>query len=221
MSPDDTDPETFILDHTELTAPALVPELRLYMATEVTPLWIATQDYLDDMSVPPPYWAFAWPGGQALARYLLDTPIEVRGKHVLAFAAGGGVDALAAAKAGASVVEANEIDPFASAALELNAEANGLPLRVLERDILGQVEDRWQVVIAGDVFYEEPMASRAQAWFDALVARGVRVFFADPGRAYLPRSGIDPVADYDVPTSLDLEDKPSRRTVVYRYVGGA
>lgn len=218
---DDIDPDTFIREHTDLSAPALIPELRLHLATEVTPLWQATQDFLDDMDLPPPYWAFAWPGGQALARYLLDTPIEVRGKHVLAFAAGGGVDCLAAAKAGAAVVEANEIDPFATAAIEANAEANNLTtVRITERDIMGSVNPAWDVVIAGDVFYEQPMAGRALTWFKNLAAAGITVIFADPGRTYLPpQSMIESLADYDVPTSLDLEDKPIRRTVVYRFRG--
>lgn len=217
---DDIDPETFIRDYTDLTAPPLVPELRLHMATEVTPLWRATQDLLDDMDLPPPYWAFAWPGGQALARYLLDMPVEVRGKHVLSFAAGGGVDALAAARAGASVVEANEIDPIATAAIEANAAANGLSVRLTERDIMGQIDPAWDVVIAGDVFYEQPMAKRARAWFTELAARGVTVIFADPDRTYMPPAAlIEPLADYDIPTSLELEDKPVRHTVVYRFRG--
>lgn len=213
------DPAAFIQDNTLLVAPSLVPELRLHMATEVVPLWRMTQDMLDDMDLPPPYWAFAWPGGQALARYLLDTPIEVRGKRVLAFAAGGGVDALAAAKAGAARVEANEIDALAATVLRLNAAANGLEIDVLAEDIMGQVADRWDVVIAGDVFYEKPMADRAEAWFTALAARGVTILFADPGRAYLPKRGIEDLVDYDVPTSLELEDKPVRRTTVYRFRG--
>lgn len=210
---------SFIRDNTVVGAASMVPELRLHLATEVVPLWRMTQDMMEDMDLPPPYWAFAWPGGVALARYLLDTPIEVRGKRVLAFAAGGGIDALAAAKAGARRVEANEIDRVAAAAIALNAEANGLVLDVVTDDIMGQVADRWDVVIAGDVFYENPMAQRAEAWFTALAARGVTVLFADPGRTYLPKRGIEDLVDYDVPTSLELEDKPHRKTTVYRFRG--
>jgi predicted nicotinamide N-methyase len=217
VSPDDLDPDAFVLEQTTPSTPPLVPELRLHLATEATPLWRATQELLDDLDLPPPYWAFAWPGGQALARYLLDHPSEVAGKRVLAFAAGGGVDALAAAKAGAASVTANEIDPFAAAALDLNAAANGLRLTILERDIIGQCDGGWEVVIAGDVFYERPMADRAKAWFSDLVAGGAVVLLADPGRAYRPAGGITALADYDVSTSLELEDAPSRRTTVYRW----
>jgi predicted nicotinamide N-methyase len=213
-----SDRTQFVRSHTQITAPSLVPEVRLHLATEVTPLWTATQDFLDSHMLPPPYWAFAWPGGQALARYVLDHPHVVRGRHVLSFAAGGGIDAIAARLAGASAVEANEIDAFACAAIRLNAALNDVALDVLNEDVIGRVEDRWEVVIAGDVCYEKPMAERATAWLAGLVARGVTVITADPGRSYLPSVGLEKVGEYDVPTSLDLEDRTLRTTAVYRWI---
>lgn len=211
----------FIETHTIVDAPPLVPEVRLHLSTDVTPLWQATQDVLDGLHMPPPFWAFAWPGGQALARYLLDHPHVVAGKHVLSFASGGGIDAIAARLAGAAVVEANEIDAFGCDAIALNAALNGVSLQIIDHDVMGSLEDRWQIVIAGDICYERPMAEKAAAWFKALVARGVTVLVADPGRNYLPGTGLRKVAEYVVPTLLDLEDRTERTTVLYEWESGA
>jgi len=206
----------FVREHTVLSHTALVPEIALHLATEVTPLWQATQDFLEHNSLPPPFWAFAWPGGQALARYLLDQPEVVAGRCVLSFAAGSGIEAIAAAKAGASAVVANEIDAFALGAIELNAAANQVALTLAPDDLIGNHDPRWQVVIAGDVCYEKPMAERVTAWLRALAAAGVTVLSADPGRTYLP-PGLTEVARYDVPTSLELEDRTLRTTAIYRW----
>jgi predicted nicotinamide N-methyase len=209
------DAKSFIRQQTVLVAPPLTPEIRLHLATEITPIWEATEETLAKRNIPPPYWAFAWPGGQAVTRYLMDHPDWVRGRRVLDFAAGSGLSAIGAVKAGATLVEAAEIDPVALAAIELNAAENGAVLRVVMEDLVGQ-EGRWDVVLAGDVCYEKPMADRVIAWFRQLAARGVTVLMGDPGRAYLPGSGLVEVARYRVPTSLELEDRTERETIVWR-----
>jgi predicted nicotinamide N-methyase len=207
-------PLDFVLAETVIATPPLVPEIRLHLASEVVPLWQATETNLTERGLPPPYWAFAWPGGQALARHLLDHPDLVRGKRVLDFAAGSGLAAIAAAKAGAASAAAAEIDRFAIAAIGLNAKLNSVGLETIEADILGQAGG-WDVVLAGDVCYERPMAERVGQWLGRLAAGGTRVLMGDPGRNYLPTTGIREVARYQVPTSLDLEDRISRETIVW------
>lgn len=215
----DVDIEGFISAQTRPTAASLVPELQLYLATEVTPLWHATETTLATLNLPPPYWAFAWPGGQALARYLLDHAEIARGRRVLDFASGCGIAAIAAAKAGARVT-ASEIDRVAAAALGMNAALNAVTLTVVGTDLTagdpGGAENDWDVVLAGDVFYERPMAERVEPWLRALARRGATVLVADPGRAYLPKGGLEELARYVVPTSRDLEDRLSRETLIYR-----
>jgi predicted nicotinamide N-methyase len=207
-------PLDFVLAETVIATPPLVPEIRLHLASEVVPLWQATETNLTERGLPPPYWAFAWPGGQALARHLLDHPYVVRGKRVLDFAAGSGLAAIAAAKAGAASTAAAEIDRFAIAAIGLNAKLNGVGLETIEADILGQAGG-WDVVLAGDVCYERPMAERVGQWLGRLAAGGTQVLMGDPGRNYLPTTGLREVARYQVPTSLDLEDRISRETIVW------
>jgi predicted nicotinamide N-methyase len=207
-------PLDFVLAETVIATPPLVPEIRLHLASEVVPLWQATETNLTERGLPPPYWAFAWPGGQALARHLLDHPDLVRGKRVLDFAAGSGLAAIAASKAGAASTAAAEIDRFAIAAIGLNAKLNGVGLDTIEADILGQAGG-WDVVLAGDVCYERPMAERVGQWLGRLAADGTRVLMGDPGRNYLPTTGLREVARYQVPTSLDLEDRISRETIVW------
>ncbi len=211
----DIDPAEFICTQTTISAGSLVPEIRLHLATEVTPLWQATEVSLELNNIPPPYWAFAWPGGQALARYLLDNPDLVRGRRVLDFAAGCGIAAIAAGRMGASVVEATEIDRFSQAAMALNAHLNKIALTILDRDVTGDPAGLWDIVLAGDVFYEKPMADKVEPWLRALAKRGTQVLIADPGRAYLPKEGLQEVARYMVPTSLDLEDREIRETRIY------
>jgi predicted nicotinamide N-methyase len=212
------DPAAFIREMTEVSQPPACPEISLWMATEVTPLWEATEQALMRVNLPPPYWAFCWAGGQALTRYILDNPDLVRGKRVLDFAAGSGATAIAAARNGAARVEAAEIDSMAAAVIPLNAELNGVAVEVLFGDVVG-IECRWDVVVAGDVCYERPMTEYIFPWLKALAAEGALVIMADPGRAYLPKQGLLEIARMSVATSLELEDRIRREVVVYRLVG--
>lgn len=212
--------EAFIRAQTVFMAPPLVPEIKLHLASEPIGLWTKTES-LEGAAPnrsPPPYWAFAWPGGQALARYILDHPEEVEGRAVLDFGAGSGIVAIAAAKAGASVVCASDIDTLALAALEMNAAANGIFIEPLARDIIGE-NARWRTVLAGDMCYERPLAGRLTRWLKALADDGARVLLGDPGRDYFPgeggTSGLTRLATYTVPTSLELENRELRETSVY------
>ena len=209
------DPDLFVRDNTEIVAPPLVPEIRLHLATEVTPIWQATEDSLAQGAVPPPFWAFAWAGGQALARYLLDRPETVAGRAVLDFGAGSGLVAIAAAKAGGVRVAAADIDPFAAAAIAANAALNGVELAIVSADLLDAEPGAWPVVTAGDVCYERPMTENAMAWLRRLAGSGSLVLLGDPGRAYLPQTGLRELARYRVPTSRELEDREVRETVVW------
>jgi predicted nicotinamide N-methyase len=213
--PAEADPIAFIRRETAIASPPLVPEIRLHLATEITPIWQATETTLAHEGLPPPYWAFAWPGGQALARTILDDPSIVAGKRVLDFAAGSGLVAIAAAKAGAASVIAAEIDRFAAAAIGLNAALNDVTVPVTLEDMVGETGP-WDLVLAGDVCYERPMAERVTAWLRRLVASGIDVMIGDPGRSYLPKSGLVEVARHRVPTSLELEDRTERETVIWR-----
>src|SRR5947207_2181014 len=169
------DPAIFIHRNTTITVPPLVPEIRLRLATEITPIWQATEETLARNALPPPFWAFAWAGGQALARYLLDHPEVVAGRSVLDFGAGSGLVAIAAAKAGAASVLAAEIDHFAAAAIAANAALNEVAIAVTTADVLDTYDPRWEVVTAGDVCYERPMAERAMRWLRLLAGRGSMV----------------------------------------------
>ncbi len=209
-------PAAFVAAWTTLAAPSLVPEIQLHLATELTPLWQATEAELERHGVAPPYWAFAWPGSQALARYVLDGGIGVRGRRVLDFAAGSGLAGIACAMRGA-VVEAAEIDDFARAAIEANAAANGVTLGISEVDLVGAA-GRWDVVLAGDVFYEKPMTARILPWLREL-ARSAEVLIADPGRAFLPSEGLEAVLTVVVPTTLELEDRVERVVTIARLSG--
>ncbi|MCC7275058.1 MAG: methyltransferase [Alphaproteobacteria bacterium] len=213
------DPTAFILRETAPIAPPLVPELRLHLATAVTPLWEATERTLERQGVPPPYWAFAWAGGQALARFLLDHPDRVAGRRVLDFGAGSGLVALAAARAGARA-EAADIDPLALAAIALNAALNGLSVTIRGDDLIG-ADEGWDTVLVGDMCYERPLAARLVPWLRALAGRGAEVLLADPGRAYKPEDGLAELARYAVKVDRDLEDRDVRETVVYRLAAAA
>jgi predicted nicotinamide N-methyase len=204
----------FIRANTALASPPLLPEIRLQLATEITPIWQASESELAAANLPPPFWAFAWAGGQALARYLLDRPETVRGRRALDFGAGSGVVAIAAALAGAATVEAAEIDPVACAAIRLNAALNGVALEVLEADVIGR-RDRLDIVLAGDMCYERPLAERLVQWLAAAAGRGATVLLGDPGRTYLPIASLAEVARYRVPTSLELEDRTEREGIVW------
>jgi predicted nicotinamide N-methyase len=210
------DPAAFVRRNTAITAPPLVPEIGLYLATEITPIWQATEETLARSALPPPFWAFAWAGGQALARFLLDHPERVAGRSVLDFGAGSGLVAIAAAKAGAASVLAAEIDHFAAAAIAANAALNHVAIAVTTTDVLDAVGPRWEVVTAGDVCYERPMADRVTGWLRGLAARGALVLLGDPGRAYLPSEGLVELARYLVPTSRELEDRDTRDAIVWQ-----
>jgi predicted nicotinamide N-methyase len=208
--------EDFIKANAQLTPPPLVPEIKLYLASEVVPLWRATEEELAETGVPPPYWAFAWAGGQALARYVLDHPQIVRGKQVLDIGAGSGLVGLAAVKAGAAHVLAADIDGFACAAIRLNAQANDCALAVTDEDKIG-ARGSWDVILVGDLFYERPLAERLLAWLKSL---GIPALLGDPGRNYFPKSGIEKLASYSVHTMRDLEDREIRETGVYLLSSG-
>ena len=211
------DATQFIRDNTDLLAPPLVPEIRLHLATEVVPLWRKTEGELEADGIPPPYWAFAWAGGQALARYLLDNPEEVAGRSVLDFGSGSGLVAIAAAKAGAAAVLASDIDLFARAAIALNANSNGTSVSVTSDDAIGS-SAVWDTILLGDMCYERPLAERLLTWLQVRVQRGTRVLMGDPGRSYFPKSGVEKLATYRVPTTRELEDREIRETSVYRLV---
>jgi predicted nicotinamide N-methyase len=204
----------FVAAQTTLGRVSLVPEIVLHLASEITPIWQATESWLAERNVDPPFWAFAWPGGQALARHVLDQPSSVAGRRVLDFAAGGGIAAIACALAGAASVEAAEIDNLARAAIALNAAANRVTVPVPNHDIIG-TECRWDVILCGDVCYEAPMTAHILPWLRRMAGQ-CEVWLADPGRAYLPRDGLTAFADYCVPTSLELEDKTERQVTLYR-----
>ncbi|WP_246702564.1 methyltransferase [Starkeya sp. ORNL1] len=210
-----SDPTVFIRTETLLRPVPLVPEITLHLADEALPIWQRTEEELGEIGLPPPFWAFAWAGGQALARHVLDQPEIVGGRRVLDFASGSGLVAIAAAKAGAARVEACDIDGFAHAAMLLNAKANGVCLHVLTDDIVGE-DLGWDVVLAGDIAYERDTAARVFAWLEALAGRGAAVWIGDPGRSYLPRERLEKVADYGVPVSRELEDAEIKRTSVWR-----
>jgi predicted nicotinamide N-methyase len=212
------DPEGFIRANTALERPAMVPELRLWLASEYVPIWQATEDWLEQQNVDPPYWAFCWPGGQAIARYLLDNPDAVRGKRVIDFAAGSGVSSMAAARAGAQSVIANDIDLLSLVAARLNAAANGLVVELSADDWLARPESApaADVVIAGDVCYEREMSARALAWLRRHANAGRLVLLGDPGRNYFSAQGLEELARYEIPTSLQLENRGMRETVVWR-----
>jgi len=207
------DPEAFIRANTILTTAGHVPEIQLHLATEITPIWQATETWLAEQNVEPPFWAFAWPGGQALARHILDNPTLVAGKRVLDFAAGGGIAAIACAIAGAAFVEACEIDTLALAAIGLNAAANDTSVARVH-DVVGAV-CRWDLILCGDVCYEAPMTAHIMPWLEDM-SRTAEVWIADPGRAYLPPSGLERFASYRIETTRELEDQASRDVVFYR-----
>jgi len=207
--------EAFLRAHTALAAPALVPEIRLYLATEITPIWQATEAWLAQEGIEPPFWAFAWPGSQAMARLILDDPTRASGRRVLDFAAGCGLAAIAAAQAGAAMVEAAEIDPLAIAAIRLNAALNGVEVAPLDGDVVGAA-CRWDLILAGDVCYEAPMTAHILPWLRAMAKAGAEVWLADPGRAYVPREGLAEMARFAVPVTRELEDRDLREVTIAR-----
>ena len=210
------DPQTFIRANTRLRAVPLVTEISLYLADEAVPLWQKTEEQLNEEGLPPPFWAFAWAGGQALARYVLDRADHVRGRRVLDLASGSGLVAIAAMKAGARETVAADIDRFALEAVTLNAQANDVELMLLGHDLLaGDTRDRWDVVLAGDIFYERDTAERALAFLAKQVSLGAAILVGDPGRSYLPKERLEKLAEYSVPVTRELEDNEIKRTAVW------
>ncbi|HST92883.1 MAG TPA: 50S ribosomal protein L11 methyltransferase [Brevundimonas sp.] len=213
------DPAAFIRANTRLQSVPHAPEISLWLADEVTPIWRLTEEELGEMGLPPPFWAFAWAGGQGLARWLLDNQAEVAGRTVLDFAAGSGLVAIAAMKAGAASVLCADIDPFCGAAVAANAAANGVVLSFTADDLLDAEPPRVDVICAGDVFYERPMADRVLDWLLRAAQAGTRVVVGDPLRTYFPREGFDLLAEYSVPTTRELEDSAVKRTRVWTLSG--
>ncbi len=211
-----TDPESFILENTDVLTPPHVPEIRLYLATEAHELWLKTEEELQEIGLPPPFWAFAWAGGQGLARYILDHPEVVRGRRVVDFASGSGLVAIAAMKAGAASVLAADIDPWAETAVRLNAALNDVTLSYTGNDITGRDLEA-EVYLAGDVFYDKAFADRLKPWFSGLAAGGASVIVGDPGRSYCPREIMTSLATYEVPVTRALEDSEVKRTTVWRF----
>jgi predicted nicotinamide N-methyase len=206
----------FILENTRLQSPPHTPELRLHLADEITPIWKLTEEALLEIGLPPPYWAFAWAGGQALARYVLDNPDVVTGRAVIDFASGSGLVAIAAARAGAARVLAADIDGYCGEALALNARANGVVVGFTDVDLLDAPSPAWaDVILAGDICYEKPLAERVLAWLAQARHAGATVLIGDPGRSYFPRTGLTLLAEYQVETTRELEDMAVKRTCVW------
>jgi predicted nicotinamide N-methyase len=205
----------FILENTRLQAPPHTPELTLHLADEVTPIWKLTEEALAEIGLPPPFWAFAWAGGQALARYVLDHPETVAGKRVIDFASGSGLVAIAAMRAGAASVLAADIDAFCEAAIGANAEVNGVAVAFTGVNLLDAPPPTADVLLAGDICYERPMAEAVMAWLAQGRAAGATVLVGDPGRTYFPKDGLVKLAEYQVPTTRELEDMAVKRTSVW------
>ncbi|MDG2528328.1 class I SAM-dependent methyltransferase [Caulobacter endophyticus] len=205
----------FIADNTRLLPTPHAPELVLHLADEITPLWKLTEEALEEIGLPPPFWAFAWAGGQALARYVLDHPEIVRGKTVIDFATGSGIVAVAAMKAGAKSVLAADIDVFCEAAVAMNAAANGVEIAFTDANLLDAPPPAADVLLAGDICYEGPMATAVMAWLAQGRAAGATVLVGDPGRTYFPKDGLEKLAEYQVPTTRELEDLAIKRTSIW------
>ncbi|CAH2600243.1 Methyltransferase [Rhodovastum atsumiense] len=208
------DAEAFVRAQTAPQAAPLVPEITLQLASEITPIWQATEAWLAETGTAPPFWAFAWPGAQALARFVLDHPGVVAGRRVLDFAAGCGLAAIACARMGAAHVEAAEIDPIAAASIRVNAQANAAAVTALTGDLVG-TPCRWDLILCGDVCYEAPMTRHILPWLRGMAGQA-EIWVADPGRAYLPREGLDPFATFAVPTTTELEDRTVREVTLFR-----
>ncbi|MBP1858490.1 class I SAM-dependent methyltransferase [Rhizobium herbae] len=211
-----TDPETFIRANTDIMSPPHVPEIGLYLASEAHDLWLKTEEELEEIGLPPPFWAFAWAGGQGLARHILDHPGLVAGKRVIDFASGSGLVAIAAMKAGAAAVLAVDIDPWTQTAIRLNAALNGVDVSFAASDMIG-TERSAEIYLAGDVFYDKTFAERLVPWFTALAQQGADVLVGDPGRAYCPRDRMEMLSTYQVPVTRALEDSEVKKTTVWRF----
>jgi predicted nicotinamide N-methyase len=208
--------DAFILENTRLQATPLVPEIKLHLAGESVPIWLKTEEELGEMNVPPPYWAFAWAGGQALARYLLDHPECCCGKAVIDLGAGSGLTAIAAAMAGAAAVTAADIDGFALAACKINAAANAVTFETTGADLLAAPPGCAGVILVGDLFYERVLADRVLAYIETAKSAGAAVYIGDPQRSYFPRDRFTLLASYQVPVTRELEDSEIKKTAVWQ-----
>lgn len=211
--------DAVVRERTTLSPVPLVPEIRLYLASQSVPTWEATEEEAGETGLPPPFWAFAWVGGQALARYVLDRPDAVQGKRVLDLATGSGIVAIAAKKAGAKTVIAADTDPFAEAAFRANVAANKVDIAFRAADMIGQPLRDIDVVLVGDFFYDRDLAGRTTEWLAALCKGGCCILIGDPGRAYLPKERLAFAAAYDVPASREIEDGDRKRCTVFRWKG--
>ena len=210
------DRHDFIIGNTRLMPVPLVPEISLHIAHEAVPLWQKTEAELGEIGLPPPFWAFAWAGGQALARYVLDNPETVNGRTVLDLASGSGLVGIAARRAGAAHVVAADIDDFARAAVRINAGVNKVDVTACGDDLLDSSPPDVEVVLVGDLFYEKPVADRLMAWLEKAGEQGADVLIGDPGRSYLPRDRLVSCASYQVPVTRDLEDAEIKNSQVWR-----
>ena len=208
--------QAFILANTRLLAPPLVPEIRLYLAEESLPIWQKTEEQLGEINVPPPYWAFAWAGGQALARYILDNPSDLAGMSVLDLGSGSGLTAIAAMKSGAARVLAADIDAIALASIGINAKANDVRIETTAKDLLAESPDRFDVILVGDLFYERQLADKVLTFIELAAARSALILIGDPQRNYFPRDRFEKIAEYEVPVTRELEDTLIKRTAVWR-----
>tara|TARA_R110000824_G_scaffold118960_19_gene272596 strand:- start:15795 stop:16469 length:675 start_codon:yes stop_codon:yes gene_type:complete len=213
-----SDPLAFIRANTALHEPPLIPEVKLWLASEILPIWQMTEEELQESGLPPPFWAFAWAGGQALSRYILDNPEIVAGKRVLDFGSGSGLIAIAAMKAGAASVLAADIDPFAVAAIHLNSEVNNVSVLGTSDNLVGAANQGWDVILIGDMCYERPLAESIEIWVRGLVAEGATALIGDPGRTYLPKTGLEKLVSYAVMTTRELEDTDVRNTSVWKII---
>lgn len=210
------DRAAFIRHNTSPMTPPLVPEVTLQLAHEAVPLWQKTEEELGQLGLPPPFWAFAWAGGQALARHVLDHPEIVCGKRVTDLASGSGLVGIAAMKAGAASVLAADIDLFAVEAIRINADANGVAVVASGRDLLERPAEGCDVILVGDLFYEKDLAAKVFGWLEEAEGRGVTALIGDPGRSYLPRERLEKTAEYKVAVTRDLEDAEIKLTSVWR-----
>lgn len=210
-------PASFLRAHTRLACPALVPEITLHVSGDVVALWEAMETGAVGAGDAPPFWAAAWPGGQALARYLLDVPATVAGRRVLDLGSGSGLVAVAAVRAGAASVTASDVDPYSHTAIGMNAELNGASGIEVVGDLLGGEPPDVDVVVAGDVCYDRAMTSRVLPFLWRAWTRGTAVLLGDPGRKYLPADGLAAVAGYDVP---DVDTAQPRWTTVWQLPRG-
>lgn len=208
--------EAFIRQHTDVLSPPLVPEVKLHLAHEALPIWQKTEEELGALGLPPPFWAFAWAGGQALSRHILDEPETVRGKTILDLASGSGLVGIAALKAGARSVIAADIDTFSASAIAINAMLNDVEMTITTADLLASPPHRIDVILVGDLFYEKSLAERVFNWLLTAQNQGTEVYIGDPGRSYLPKDKLHAVATYSVPVTRELEDSEIKKTSVWK-----